>query len=382
MKVFYWSPFFTNVATIRAVLNSAKSIIKFKKNYKYDVGIINAIGEWNNYKKTSPKEKIFKDLTQKDWCKIIPKNGFLKSRLSYLFIFILNIRRLLKLVNNEKPDYLIIHLITSLPIFLSPFFNNKTKIILRLSGLPKLNIIRSLFWRMYSKKIYKVTCPTQSTFDTILSSKIFNKNKVYILKDPIIDIKEIKKKSFEKLHNEIINQKYILGIGSLTKQKNFELLLNFFEKLHKLYPEYKLYILGDGEDKTRLINLIDKYELNSRVFLLGYQDNVFKYLKHADCFILTSLWEDPGFVLAEAGIMNTNIISSDCPNGPKEIICDKDFLFLNGSSNSLFQQFKIYKNKTDIELFNQKIKVKKKIKFYTTFQHFKKLNLIFNENNE
>ncbi len=122
MKIFYWSPFFSNVATISAVLNSAKSLIKFKKNCKYDVSIINAIGEWNDYKKISPKEIIFKDLTKKNWCQIIPKNGFLKSRLSYLFIFIVNIRRLLKLINSEKPDYLIIHLITSLPIFLSPFF--------------------------------------------------------------------------------------------------------------------------------------------------------------------------------------------------------------------------------------------------------------------
>ena len=77
MKVFYWSPFFSNVATISAVLNSAKSLIKFKKNYKYDVSIINAIGEWNDYKKISPKEIIFKDLTKKNWCQIIPKNGFL-----------------------------------------------------------------------------------------------------------------------------------------------------------------------------------------------------------------------------------------------------------------------------------------------------------------
>ena len=158
-------------------------------------------------------------------------------------------------------------------------------------------------------------------------------------------------------------------------------MLNFFNKLHKIYPEYKLYILGDGEDKTTLINMIDRYELKSKVILLGHKNNVFKYLKYADCFILTSLWEDPGFVLAEAGIMNTNIISSDCPNGPKEIICDKDFLFLNGSSDSLFQKFNIYKSKTDIELFNQKIKIKKRTKFYTSFRHFKKLNLILNESN-
>ena len=115
---------------------------------------------------------------------------------------------------------------------------------------------------------------------------------------------------------------------------------------------------------------------------MGHQNNVFKYLKYADCFILSSLWEDPGFVLAEAAIMNTNIISSDCPNGPKEIICNEDFLFMNGSNISLLEKFQIYKNKTISELHDQKIEVKKRIKFYTSFQHFKKLNLILSENNE
>ena len=52
MKVFYWSPFFTKIATITAVINSAKSLLKYNKKNKYSVSIINAIGEWNDYKKT------------------------------------------------------------------------------------------------------------------------------------------------------------------------------------------------------------------------------------------------------------------------------------------------------------------------------------------
>ena len=351
MKIFYWAPFFSNIATIKAVLNSAECLLKYKSDNNYEVGIINAIGEWNDYKRIATNSIKFKDLSKIDLSKVMLKGSFLKSRLSYIFIFILNLRRLLRLINDEKPNYLIIHLITSLPILLSPFFNKKTKVILRLSGLPKLNILRSLFWKLYSKKIYKVTCPTQSTFDNISRSKIFNQKKIRLLKDPIISIKDLKKKSVER---------YILGIGRLTVQKNFTLLLNFFNKLIKRYPEYKLYILGDGEDKVKLINMISKYKLNSRVFLLGHQDNVFKYLKYADCFILTSLWEDPGFVLAEAGAINTNIISSDCPNGPKEIICNEDFLFLNGSSESLLHKFEAYKKKVKKNYIIRKLISKKK----------------------
>ena len=382
MKIFYWSPFFTKVATISAVLNSAESLMRYKNKNDYDVTIINAIGEWNDYKKKINKNVLIKDLFVKDFTKLIPKGNFIKSRLSYIFIFVASLPRLLSLINKEKPDYFIIHLITSLPIFLSPFFNKKTKIILRISGFPKLNYLRRIFWKLYSKRIYKITCPTQSTLQTIKESKIFDTNKVILLRDPIINVKNIKSKINQIVDKNLINEKYILGIGRLTKQKNFKLLLKFFFQLNKKYPEYKLYILGEGEERVMLNNIIDKYKLKSKAFLLGHQDNVYKYLQYSECFILSSLWEDPGFVLIEAGAMNTNIISSDCPNGPKEIVSDQDFLFSNNSCDDLLKKFEIYKNKTTIELNSQKINIKKRIRFFTSFQHYKKFNLILSENNE
>ena len=381
MKIFYWSPFFSKIATIKAVLNSAKSLIKYQTQDTYSVSIINAIGEWNDYKNSTEKNIFFKDLSKKNFTKLIPKSGFLQSRLSYIFIFLYSLPKLLKIINKEKPDYLIIHLITSLPIFLSPFFNKKTRIILRLSGLPKLNLMRKIFWKLYSKKIYKITCPTQSTLETIKRSKIFDENKITLLKDPIISIKNIKRGATQKIDKKMTNEKYILGIGRLTHQKNFKLLLDFFFRLNKKFPEYKLYILGEGEDKTLLNDIISNYKLNKSAFLLGYQDNIFKYLKNAECFILSSLWEDPGFVLVEAGATNTNIIASDCPNGPQEIIYDKDFLFSNGSANDLLNKFEIFQKKSITDLINQKINIKKRVKFYTAFQHYKKLNLILNEKN-
>ena len=122
MKVFYWSPFFTKIATIASVINSAKSLLKYNKQNKYSVSIINAIGEWNVYKADIGKNIDFKELSKKNYTTLIPRGGFLKSRFSYIFIFINSLPKLLRLINSEKPDYLIIHLITSLPIFLSLFF--------------------------------------------------------------------------------------------------------------------------------------------------------------------------------------------------------------------------------------------------------------------
>ena len=64
----------------------------------------------------------------------LPKVGYLNSRFSYLLIFILSTIPLFKFLSKTKPDFLIGHLVTALPIFLFHFFDFKTKFILRISG--------------------------------------------------------------------------------------------------------------------------------------------------------------------------------------------------------------------------------------------------------
>lgn len=373
MKIHYWSPFFSNIATIQAVVRSANSLIEYGKNINYEVSIINAIGEWDEYKDIINKKINIINLNKFNFLKIIPKGGYLKSRFSYILIFFLSFFKLKRLIQNDKPDYLIIHLITSLPIFLS-IFQQKTKIILRISGLPKINFIRKIFWKLFSRKIYKVTCPTKATYDYLKESKIFSDDKLLILKDPIIDMKKFLIFSKSKVDEKFSNKKIITGIGRLTKQKNFELLIRFFKNIEKDFPEFILIILGEGEEKEKLQKLINSLNIQKKAFLLGYEKNVYKFLLNSQYFILTSLWEDPGFVLVEAAISNSTIISSNCPNGPYEIIKNDNFLFCNNDKNDLLQKFiNLEKNTSKNSIFSQKTDVKKRVKDFTKFNHYKNL---------
>ena len=316
-----------------------------------------------------------------NFLKYLPKGGFIKSRISYLFIFIFNFFKLRNLLNKKKPEYLIVHLMTSLPIFLSIMLKNKTNIILRISGHPKLNIIRYLFWKLFSKKIYKITCPTVATYKYLLQKNIFDKNKLSVLRDPAIILNEYSKKKFDRIEqSQFYKKKFIIGIGRLTKQKNFALLILAFEKILKKYPDYILLILGDGEQKMKLIELINRLKIQDKVFLLGFQNNVYKYLLKADCFILSSLWEDPGFVLLEAGLSNTCVISSNCMNGPQEILSSgkNGFLFENNNLNDLLRKFDEFKKQDVSELNTKKKYLKKEIKKFTQFAHFNSLKKIIN----
>ena len=72
-----------------------------------------------------------------------------------------------------------------------------TKIILRISGLPKVNLLRHLFWKIFANRIYKVTC--QQNLLTITYEKKFLEEKMEVLCDPIIDLKEYRLKKLKNL---------------------------------------------------------------------------------------------------------------------------------------------------------------------------------------
>ena len=381
-KIIYWSPCLNHVGTVKATINSVKSLSNYDINHNYSIFLLNICGEWSNYENDLRKNNInFVNLTFK-YFHLLPKKGKILSRVSYLIIFVISFFPLILFLKREKPQYFIAHLVTSLPIFIFKLFNWKTKLILRISGYPKLNILRKIFWKISNNSIFKVTAPTNTTLKLLEKSNIFSKNKMIYLPDPILNIKDIQKmKSDNSLINENLSiSNSLVSIGRLTKQKNFSFLISAFGKLQKKYKNINLFILGDGEQKKFLESEIQKLDLKDKVYLVGHQDNIFKYLKHAKIFVLTSLWEDPGFVLLEAAYMNKIVLSSDCPSGPKEIL-DNDnngFLFKTNSYESFLKKFDDLINSDEDSIIFKKKCLKRKSKEFTFFNHFKILKLILN----
>ena len=251
-KIFYWSPCLNRVGTLYSTINSAISIKKYSRG-NFEPIIINSCGEWDNYSKifTDNNIKII-NFYKINFFKYLPKKGFIGSRFSYFIIFIFSFLPLLKIIIRNKNDILIAHLITSLPLSLVSIFNNKIKLILRISGYPQLNFIRYWLWRFCSRKISYVTCPTISTLERVSAINLFPKNKIVYLQDAIINISKLKSQMIINKEKE----KYILAVGRLTKQKNFLYLLKEFEQFLKINKKYKLIILGDGDQKKRFTKVL------------------------------------------------------------------------------------------------------------------------------
>ena len=372
-NIYYWSPCLTSVGTYRSTINSAISLIKFSKN-EFSVKIINVCGEWNKEKNFFKRNGIDVIDLGLNYFDILPKTGFIKSRISNIIIILLSIIPLIKFLYKYKIDFLIIHLITSLPLVLIKIFNLKIKIFLRISGYPKLTLFRKTLWKHTSEKIFKITCPSNDLLKQLRNKKIFDDKKLRFLPDPIIRIEQFLKQ--KKLYYEKnITRKYFISVGRLTKQKNFEYLINEYSKFISNNHEIDLYIFGEGEQKDYLQKKINNLSLENRVFLKGYNKNIFFHMRNAQAFILSSLWEDPGFVLIEAAANRALILSSDCPNGPAEFLeNDKcGYLFKNNDINDLGKKY------NNLTLDNENIKKNKiylalkKAKKYTIFNHSNKL---------
>ena len=377
-KVFYWSPFISKVATVKSVINSAESLNRFFKNKKFKIFILDAVNEWVNFEEEIKKKDIeVIHLNKKSIFNSLKKDGFIRSRLAYWYIFLKSFVPLFRILNQKKPDYLIIHLITSLPLILFIIKSFETKLVLRVSGLPRMTFFRKTLWMLASKNIYKVTCPTEDTYKDLSKFK-FLRDKLYLLSDPILNIKEIQNTRNQKIHIDekldfIVNKKnFLLSIGRFTKQKNFIFYLNCIPEILKLDKDLYFLFIGEGENKKEFIETSKKLNISDKVFILNFTTNVHYFMKKAKALILPSLWEDPGFVLIEAGYNNCQVVSSNCPNGPIEIIGkDGGYLFESNSESSLIKNLDHFFKDKNSEKQKKKVKLKKRIKRFTSFQHAK-----------
>ena len=198
--------------------------------------------------------------------------------------------------------------------FISFFLKNKISIIVRETNTTQyhsfLYVGLKKHLENFSKKIIF------NYIDTVIfpSKNIAYKlNCKSIVIPNFVDIEEIKKTK------KTYHKNFILAMGRLTKQKGFDVLIKSFDKVKNRINK-NLYIFGEGEDENKLKLLIKEKKLEKRVKILNFIQNPFIYLKSCDLFVLSSRWEGLPNILIQALACKSNILSTDCKFGPKEIL--------------------------------------------------------------
>ncbi|MDA9898681.1 glycosyltransferase [Candidatus Pelagibacter ubique] len=372
LKIFLWSPMLSNVGTTGAMIGMAKSLKRYMNAQIY---LLNILGEFSHYK----KEKFF-FLNFLKISNIVPQTGKISKYLIFFFS-IISVPFLVAKVFKYKPDIIITGLVGFIPCILNFFFNNLI-IINSIQGYPKFNFSRKIIWKMFYKKSDYLITMTKKTKNDITKKIGIDSKKIFTIENPILH-RNIKMMSLEAIDNDdkfIFNKKVFCAIGRLTHQKNFMRLLNLVKKYSdQTNDDFNLIILGEGEKRKELEDYIEKNKIKN-FHLLGFKDNPYKYLAKSSVYICSSLWEEPGHTLMEAGYLNIPILTSNCPNGPNEIIEDNfnGLKYELGNEVDFIEKMKKISNLNSITKYKLLRNMKKTILNYTEFRFAKNFAKIIN----
>ncbi len=163
---------------------------------------------------------------------------------------------------------------------------------------------------------------SKGVLDDILSICPEIKNKSHVIKNPVIT-KDLKYLASEPVGDNWLNNNrnvpVIIGMGRLTYQKGFDVLIRAIGLVLKDFP-VRLIILGDGHKKNELQGLTKHLHIQDYIKFLGFKKNPYPYLKNADLFVLSSRWEGSPNALTEALALGTPCIATNCESGPLEIL--------------------------------------------------------------
>lgn len=119
-----------------------------------------------------------------------------------------------------------------------------------------------------------------------------------------------------------LNNKNIISIGRLSKEKGFLDLIDVFYLIHEMDNECHLDIIGDGTEMTSIKEKIQKYKLEQNITLHGFKNKEYinNKLLNSSLYLMCSYEESFGIVLIEAGSFNIPAIAFDSAQGANEII--------------------------------------------------------------
>ncbi|MEN8624819.1 glycosyltransferase [Psychrobacter proteolyticus] len=112
-------------------------------------------------------------------------------------------------------------------------------------------------------------------------------------------------------------------MGSFKEAKRHDVLVRAYAQTNQ---SMLLLLLGQGKYKNDIEQLVVDLGLEDKVVFLGFQENPFPYIKYAQLKVLTSDWEGFALVIAEALVLDTPVISTNCPSGPSELLPQKNLM--------------------------------------------------------
>lgn len=225
------------------------------------------------------------------------------------------VRRIKKLLKNNN-----IHIIQT--------FTSTGKLWGRLSAGRKQKVIsteESLFRntlfdrfleKFFSRKTDLIICNSISTLESALNATKINSSKYKVIYNGI-DLSRFKVRNTTNVPIKFIT------VARLDKRKGIDLLVEALRLVSESGYNYSIDIVGSGPEEENIINLINNYNLNNNIKLIGFRSDIPDLLQKSDVFILPSREEGFGNAVIEAFASKVPVIVSDA-GGLKEVVTNEE----------------------------------------------------------
>ena len=172
-------------------------------------------------------------------------------------------------------------------------------------------------YRMFYNKLDKIVAQSHYMKEDLCSHYHIFAHNIAVINNPV-NIENIQQKMIAENRQIFEPDKVnLVAVGRLNPVKGFDLLIT---SLTDVPENYHLTIIGEGEEKEKLLALAKKLDLTHRVHFAGFLTNPFPYMHQADIFVLSSRYEGFPNVVLEANACGTPVVAFACPGGTAEII--------------------------------------------------------------
>lgn len=173
----------------------------------------------------------------------------------------------------------------------------------------------------------------------------------------LINQNEILEKSREEIKTEMDqNTLKFISVGRLDYSKNYDMLLRVSKRLKEEKFSFKVYIVGNGDERENLEKQIQEQNMEDTFILLGRKDNPYPYVKNSDLFLLSSRYEGLPTVVIEALILHVPCLATDVA-GIGQIITPQIGVISKNAEEDFYQKWKeILKNPERIKEMKENLK--------------------------
>lgn len=183
------------------------------------------------------------------------------------------------------------------------------------------------------KKIDEVVCVSESVKEAFLQ-RFGDVTKLTVKYNPVNDVL-IREKAKEAVSlKPSPNKVTLISLGRFTYPKNFGRLLKAIKMVRDEYP-VELWLLGDGEQRKELEEYVNANRLNDIVTMPGFISNPYPYIKQADVYACSSIYEGFSTAATEALVLGTPVLTTDV-SGMREMLGDSEYGLIAENTDEAF----------------------------------------------